>query len=80
MDEKFEICVEDNGLGIDLERYGSKVFGLRKTFHRNKDSRGVGLFITKAQVEALGGEISIQSEVDKGTKFTLLFPSSILKK
>lgn len=80
LDDKFAVSVEDNGLGIDLERYGSKVFGLRKTFHRNKDSRGVGLFITKAQVEALGGEITVESEVNKGTKFTMYFPMSILKK
>ncbi|MFY0645038.1 MAG: PAS domain-containing sensor histidine kinase [Bacteroidia bacterium] len=77
---QLHIRVKDNGLGIDLEKYGSKIFGLRKTFHRHTDSRGVGLFITKAQVEALGGEISVKSKVDEGTEFTISLPSEILNK
>lgn len=80
VNKKLEISFADNGLGIDLEKYGQKLFGLRKTFHRNKDSRGVGLFITKAQIEALGGDIYVESEVDKGTTFTILFPETILNK
>ena len=39
---------EDNGIGIDLERYGDKVFGMYKTFHQNSDAKGIGLFITHA--------------------------------
>lgn len=70
------ISVEDNGLGIDLEKFGSKVFGLRKTFHTNKDSRGVGLFITKAQIEAMKGTISISSTPNIGTKFTITIPQN----
>jgi PAS domain S-box-containing protein len=71
---------KDNGLGIDLNKFRTKLFGLRKTFHKNKDSRGVGLFITKAQVEAIGGSVDVKSEVDKGSEFKLTFPKSILKK
>ena len=74
------LVFKDNGLGIDLNKYRSKLFGLRKTFHRNKDSRGVGLFITKAQVESLGGSVTVESEVNEGSKFTLTFPKSMLKK
>jgi len=62
---------EDNGVGIDLERYGDSVFGMYKTFHQNSDAKGIGLFITRNQVEALGGTISIESTVNVGTKFTL---------
>ena len=62
---------QDNGIGIDMERYGDKVFGMYKTFHQNPDAKGIGLFITRNQVESLGGTIKIESTVDVGTKFTI---------
>ncbi|MCQ0109969.1 PAS domain S-box protein [Zhouia amylolytica] len=65
--------VEDNGLGIDLNRHGDKLFGMYKTFHHNKDARGIGLFITKNQMEAIGGKIEVESKVDQGTNFKLYF-------
>ena len=65
--------VTDNGLGIDMERYGDRLFGLRNTFHEHKEARGVGLFMTKAQIEALGGRISVESESGKGSTFTVQF-------
>ncbi|HEY2583533.1 MAG TPA: PAS domain-containing sensor histidine kinase [Mucilaginibacter sp.] len=64
---------EDNGIGIDLDRYGDKVFGMYKTFHQNSDAKGIGLFITKNQIEALGGSIKVDSTVNVGTKFTIRF-------
>ncbi|MFV8226849.1 PAS domain S-box protein [Christiangramia aquimixticola] len=66
-----QLIIEDNGLGIDLARHRQKLFGMYKTFHNNKDSRGIGLFITKNQIEAMGGKIEVQSEVDEGTKFII---------
>ena len=57
----------DNGQGIDLERHGDKIFGMYKTFHKHKDAKGIGLFITKNQIEAMNGSIRIESEVDLGT-------------
>lgn len=65
------LIFEDNGIGIDLERFGDKVFGMYKTFHQNPDAKGIGLFITRNQVEALGGSIKVDSTVNIGTKFTL---------
>ncbi|MEO6849664.1 MAG: PAS domain-containing protein [Mucilaginibacter sp.] len=62
---------EDNGIGIDMARYGESVFGMYKTFHENTDAKGIGLFITRNQIEALGGTISIESAVNVGTKFTI---------
>jgi len=76
----FTLSVTDNGLGIDLKKHGEKVFGLRKTFHRNKDSRGIGLFITRAQVEAMEGDISIESEPNVGTIFTIRLPQRVIIK
>lgn len=65
--------IQDNGLGIDLNKYKSKLFGMYKTFHQNKDARGIGLFITRTQVEALGGYIEVESEPGNGTTFTVFF-------
>lgn len=67
------LSVQDNGLGIDLEKYGSKIFGMNKVFHHHPDAKGVGLFMTKMQVERFGGKISVKSEVNVGTTFTILF-------
>ncbi len=67
------ITFKDNGLGIDLERHGHKLFGLNKVFHRHPDAKGVGLFLTKTQVEAMGGTITATSEVNIGTTFTIIF-------
>jgi PAS domain-containing protein/two-component sensor histidine kinase len=62
---------EDNGIGIDMDRYGDKVFGMYKTFHQNSDAKGIGLFITRNQIESLGGTIKLDSTVNVGTKFTI---------
>lgn len=70
------ITFADNGLGIDLDRHGDKLFGMYKTFHRNKDAKGIGLFITKNQIEAMNGKIEIESAVDIGTTFQLYFEKS----
>jgi signal transduction histidine kinase len=63
----------DNGIGIDLERNGDKVFGLYQRFHNYPDSKGLGLYLVKSQVETMGGTISIESEVNKGTSFIITF-------
>lgn len=65
--------VSDNGLGIDMEKYRELIFGMYKTFHHNKDAKGLGLFITKTQVEALGGKIELESELNKGTTVRVKF-------
>lgn len=67
------LTAEDNGMGIDMHRFGSKLFGFRKTFHKNADAKGIGLFITKTQVEAMGGSISAESAPGRGTKFIITF-------
>ncbi len=65
--------VSDNGLGIDLKKHGRSLFGLNKTFHEHAEAKGVGLYITKKQIEAMGGHITAESEVEKGTTFTVFF-------
>jgi PAS domain S-box-containing protein len=63
--------VKDNGTGIDLRLHGQKLFGMHKTFHGNEDARGIGLFLVKSQVEAMGGVITVKSTPDKGTTFRI---------
>lgn len=79
-DELLYIEVKDNGLGIDLEKYGDKLFGMYNTFHGNRDARGFGLYITKAHVEALGGQIFTDSVPGEGSTFTLVLPLKSGKK
>ena len=67
------LVFKDNGIGIDLERNGDKIFGLYQRFHNYSDSKGLGLYLVKSQVESMGGTISVESEVDKGTTFTITF-------
>ncbi|WP_169051614.1 PAS domain S-box protein [Flavobacterium sp. H122] len=70
---EIKMIIEDNGRGIDLDKYKDKVFGMYKTFHGNPDAVGLGLFMVKNHIESLGGKIEVESQVDKGTKFTLHF-------
>ena len=72
-DGRKTLRVSDNGLGIDLETNSHKLFGLRKTFHEHPEARGVGLFLTKTQVEAQGGHIRAESTPDKGSTFIVTF-------
>ena len=62
---------KDNGIGIDLGRNGNKIFGMYKTFSNNSDARGIGLFITKNQIDAMGGNITVESEINVGSTFKI---------
>lgn len=65
--------VQDNGLGINLSKYGNQIFKLHKVFHPGYDSKGVGLFMTKNQIETFGGTIDVESTEGVGTKFIIKF-------
>ncbi|MBK6447076.1 MAG: hypothetical protein IPF81_17770 [Bacteroidetes bacterium] len=65
---------KDNGLGIDLSKKGDQVFGLYKRFHASVERKGMGLFMTKTQVETLGGRITVESEVNIGSTFKIELP------
>lgn len=73
IDDYAVLVFKDNGIGIDLERNRDKVFGLYQRFHNYPDSKGLGLYLVKSQVETMGGTIEIESEVNIGTTFTLTF-------
>lgn len=65
------LTVRDNGIGIDLERHGKDLFGMYKTFHNHPDSRGIGLYLVRNQLESLGGSIKVYSSPGQGTTFRL---------
>ncbi|HBX65426.1 MAG TPA: hypothetical protein DEG32_04495, partial [Balneolaceae bacterium] len=67
-------AIEDNGLGIDLNKHGRKLFGLHTTFHEHEDSSGVGLFVTKNQVLAMDGDVEVESEPGVGSTFKVILP------
>ncbi|MDZ7806098.1 MAG: PAS domain-containing protein [Gracilimonas sp.] len=63
--------VEDNGRGIDLRKHGDQLFGMYETFHNNDNAKGIGLYITKNQIESMGGKINVESDPGKGTIFKI---------
>ncbi|MCU0417648.1 MAG: sensor histidine kinase [Cytophagaceae bacterium] len=79
LESEFESIIQfkDNGIGIDLTKYQDKIFGFYKRFNYDKEGKGIGLFMTKTQVELMGGSITVDSVPDEGTTFTLRFPKSI---
>ncbi|SHG22144.1 PAS domain S-box-containing protein [Flavobacterium segetis] len=71
-EDNFKILkISDNGIGIDLVKNADKIFGMYKTFTNHVDSKGIGLFITKNQIDAMGGSITVESEPDIGTTFKI---------
>lgn len=70
---KKTVSISDNGLGIDLKKYGDSLFGMYKTFHNHKEAHGLGLYITKNQIESMKGTVSVESEVGLGTTFKITF-------
>lgn len=73
MKDKVLLTVEDNRLGIDLKKHQSNLFKIRKVFHRHPDAKGFGLYITKAQVEAMKGKIWLESTPGIGSTFFVEF-------
>ena len=71
------LSVRDNGSGIDMKKYESKIFGLYKRFHGdNIPGKGVGLHLVKTHTEALGGRVEISSEVNQGTEIKIYIPNN----
>ena len=67
------LSIADNGLGIDLKMHQKNLFKIRKVFHEHPDAKGFGLFMTKTQVEAMGGKIWVESTPDAGATFFIEF-------
>lgn len=71
------LVFDDNGMGMDLKTMGHKLFGMFQTFHEHPDSKGLGLFMVKNQLAAMGGKIHVESTVGEGTRFELLMPACL---
>jgi PAS domain S-box-containing protein len=72
-EETKSLKIKDNGIGIDLKKNGEKLFGMYKTFNNNPDSKGIGLFLVKNQIDAMGGTIKAESKLGEGTTFIIYF-------
>lgn len=68
----YKIEIRDNGLGIDIERNHENLFKLYKRFHTHTEGKGLGLYLVKLQAESLGGLVTVKSELNKYTQFTVL--------
>ncbi len=75
-----EIIFRDNGMGIDLNNGGNHLFGLYKRFHFHTEGKGLGLFMVKTQLDVLAGNITVKSEINKGTEFRIELNSKIHEK
>jgi len=69
-----QLVVEDNGSGFDQERAGTDIFRLYKRFHTTLPGRGVGLYLVKTHIEAMGGTIEVHSTRGVGTRFIITLP------
>ena len=73
-----EISVKDTGIGIEND-YLNVIFErfkqVDKSLSRNAEGSGIGLCLVKSIVELHGGSINLESEIGKGSKFTIELPS-----
>lgn len=74
--ERILLRVSDNGLGIDLNKYGDKIFNLYKRFHSHVDGKGMGLFLAKTQVTMLKGDIQLSGVEGSGLTVSVILPRS----
>lgn len=62
--------MQDNGLGMKLSDT-SKIFTMFKRLHTHMEGTGIGLFMVKRIIENAGGKIEVESQLGKGSKFTI---------
>lgn len=74
------IHFEDNGIGLDLKRYGDRIFGLYQRFHNHVEGKGLGLYLVREQIRVNDGKVEIASEVGKGTIFKVYLRNLIMGK
>ncbi|CAH8294333.1 PAS domain S-box-containing protein [Mariniflexile fucanivorans] len=72
--DSYIITIQDNGIGIDMDKYGDEVFKLYRTFHQNQNAEGVGLYLIKNHIESFGGTIMVNSKINEGSIFTINLP------
>lgn len=76
-EQDFDEClihVRDQGIGIDLTKHNEHLFRLYKKLNLNIEGRGIGLFMVKTQLEFMGGNIQVYSELGMWTEFIIRLP------
>ncbi|MDB5112521.1 MAG: domain S-box-containing protein [Mucilaginibacter sp.] len=68
-----QLIFTDNGLGFDMDKNKNKVFGFKQKFHPHADSKGIGLYLVYNYIINLGGDITLESKVNEGSKFIISF-------
>jgi signal transduction histidine kinase len=81
VEEKFVVFTfMDNGMGMNMQKVRSKIFGLYQRFHTNIEGKGIGLYLVQSQVTALGGSITVDSKEGEGTTFVIWFKKELFGK
>ena len=77
-EDDYAVCyVSDQGIGIPLEEHEAifhRFYRVDNRLRRETQGSGLGLFITRAIVEAHGGHIWVESQVGKGSRFVFTLP------
>jgi signal transduction histidine kinase len=74
----WQFCIRDNGPGID-EKYHQKVFKLFQTLQSkdSSDSTGIGLALVQKTISNWQGNLWLESDINKGSKFFFSFPKQV---
>ena len=76
-----KIIVEDNGQGMALDKENrKKIFDMYGRLSGKSEGKGMGLYLAKTQVEAMHGQIQVESEPGKGSVFTIVFDYNVRPK
>ncbi|MCV9385376.1 sensor histidine kinase [Reichenbachiella ulvae] len=73
-EKSHDFLIEDNGIGIDMKNNRERLFKLYEKFYPEYEGRGVGLYMAYNQINALKGNINIESEPGKGTLINISIP------
>ncbi|WP_195334901.1 sensor histidine kinase [Paraclostridium bifermentans] len=78
--DDIEISVKDSGIGIPEDKM-DKIFERFEQVKTNtkKEGSGIGLNLVKSLIEMNNGSIKVESELEKGSKFTIILPNTLIK-
>jgi two-component system phosphate regulon sensor histidine kinase PhoR len=79
-DDQVSVTIADNGIGIpstDLPRLFERFYRVDKARSREVGGTGLGLSIVKHIVERMHGRVTVESQLGKGSVFTILFPCAL---